>query len=284
MTIGVILPHLQQFGGVRRFLEVGNIFIDRGIDYTVFARKGQSCDWFDFKGPIRDWSNISADRMLIGDGPNLRILPRVRSRIYVFVIAGGRFIPMYQSVYGKYSFILNNRVFQRYFPKAYLVEGGVNIHRFKPNKPRVPSNKVRVLFYGVLREGKDTKYIRHSLQGIPGVEPISLQGLSDENLVKAYHNGDFLVTWETRPGWSNMAAEALACGLTVVTNGINCEPFANRVIKTNDLRKFFSNPHNRMIRKQHSMDDFSWEIVVDKLTHILSRPAQKKHHKHHHAR
>lgn len=273
MRVGAILPHLLQYGGVQRFLEIGNIMVNRRIDYTIFSRKGQHCNWFDYHGPIQNWSKIEADCILVGDPPSFRILRNLRARIYIYVIAGGRFIPIYQTVYGKYPFILNNRIFRRYFPKASLAEGGVNIHRFVPKKKTVTAKKkVRVLYYSSARGIKGTKHIAHSLRGIPGVQLIGLSGLKGKSLTEAYHAGDFFVAWESREGLSNMSMEALASGLTVVTNGVNCEPFRNKVIITRDLRKFFLNPNNRKIRKRSSMGKFSWEIVVDKLLEIFARP------------
>ncbi|MBA7612191.1 hypothetical protein ES703_19427 [subsurface metagenome] len=278
MRVGAILPHLQNFGGVRRFLEIGNVCTQRGIDYTIFSKKDHKCAWFTYTGKIQHWSKIAADYILIGDPPSFKILPRVHGKVYICVIAGGRFLPMYQQAYGKYPFILNNRVFKKYFPKSYLVEGGVNIHRFKPKSPTPVSDKVRVLFYHTSRAIKGSRDIQHALRGIPGVTLVGLRGLSDQALAEAYHTGDFFVSWEHRAGWGNMAAEALASGLTVVTNGVNCEPFADRVIRTNDLRKFFSNPHNRKIRKSSSMADFSWEVVVDKLLKVFVNPVRYHHH------
>lgn len=282
MQIGAILPHLGPFGGVRRFLEIGNVFVKRGISYTIFARRDSKCNWFDYKGEIRDWSKINADYILIGDPPSFRILSRTHGRIYVYVIAGGRYIPMYQSVYGKYPFILNNRVFKRSFPHAHLVEGGVNVHHFKPKKLIPASSNVRVLYYGVKREGKGSSYIAHALHSIPGVIPVALGGLNDEKLLQAYHTGDFFVLWESRAGWGNMAAEALASGLTVVTNGINCEPFRDKVIVVKDLRKFFLDSQNRKIRKLGSMEQFSWERVVDQFMKIFQLPYRPGDHSHKH--
>jgi len=281
MRVGAILPHLEQFGGVRRFLEIGNCFVKRGIDYAIFAQRGTHCSWFDYKGSIRDWSKIHADHILIGDPPSFRILSRVHGKIYVYVIAGGRYTPMYRKVYGRYPFILNNRVFRADFPKAHLVEGGVNVQHFLPKKSTLTTSDVRILFYDVNREGKNIPYIKHSLSGIPGIRLIGLRGLKDNALVKAYHSGDFFVTWESRAGWCNMAAEALSCGLTVVTNGVNCEPFIDKVIKVSDLQKFFSNPENRKIRRPGSMEKFSWERVTDQLLQIFKHYDHREHkHKH----
>jgi len=276
MIIGNVLPHLGAFGGVRRFLELGNIFVNRGIDFTIFSASDLKCEWFDFRGKIRDWSKIKADYVIIGDTPSLRVAPRVQGKVFVYVIVGGDYGKDYKKVYGRYPFIVNNRIFRKQFPKAHLAEGGVNTHFFRPpKKKRKVSSRVRVLYYAAKRKFKGREYIKAALSGIDGIELIGLSGLNNKQLLEAYHSGDFAVTWESRPGWSNLASEAIASGLTVVTNGMNCEPFIDRVIKVSDLREFFSNPENRKIRKPGSMEEFSWEKVADRLLQIF------KHHSHH---
>ena len=271
MKIAAILPHLSKFGGVRRFLEIGNAMIEKGHEYTIFARRDRSCRWFDYRGEIRGWKNIQADRILIGDPPCFEILPYVKGRIYVYVIAAGKYTPMYQEVYGKYPFILNNRKFKKDFPHSSLAEGGVNLHHFKPKSESNTSSDVRVLYIPGRKRQKGGSTIIHALRGIKGVTLVPLGGLGEEALAKAYRSGDFYVSWEGPGGWCNMAAEALASGLTVVTNGANCEPFIKRTIVVRDLRGFFSNPKNRQIRKSCSMKDFSWEAVSDKLLEIFAK-------------
>lgn len=276
MKIGAVLPHLASFGGIRRFLEIGNEFIRRGIPYTVFSAKGTKCSWFDFKGEIKSWSDIKADCILIAHPPNFRVLPKVRkqypkTKIFIYVVAGRGFLKGYKAVYGKYPFIINNRVFLKYFPKAHLIEGGVNIHHFKPTRPVTASDKVKVLYYRSRRRCKGSNYIRRQLTGIDGVELTGLRGLNNRELVRRYQNADFFIGWEAREGWPNTIAEALASGLTVVTNGFNCEPFMDKVIRTKDLRGFFSSPKHRKIRKRCSMAEFSWEIVVNKLLGVFNR-------------
>lgn len=268
MKIGAILPHLGMYGGIRRFMELGNTFTERGINYTIFSNKEQSCTWFDFKGRIRNWSNIESDYLLIGDPPSFGILPKAKGKIFIYVIAGGKFIPIYRRVYGKYPFILNNRVFKKYFPESHFVEGAVNIDRFRPGARRIPADETRVLYYD--RKGKGVTYIRNALRDIEGIRLIGLKGLDDKTIAEAYRNGDFFVSWEKREGWSNTTAEALASGLTVVTNGVNCEPFIEKTIKVNDLREFFLSPTNRKMRKRSSMEEFSWEHSADQLLELMT--------------
>ena len=90
-TIGAVLPCLDKRGGVRHFLEVGNELIKRGYDYTIFTPpESQSQDWFDFKGKIADWRyGIKADILLVGDPQLLPATPKMKGKIFVWVLASG---------------------------------------------------------------------------------------------------------------------------------------------------------------------------------------------------
>ena len=37
MNLGVLLPHTKLYGGVKRFLELGNIFVTKGHRFIVFT-------------------------------------------------------------------------------------------------------------------------------------------------------------------------------------------------------------------------------------------------------
>lgn len=253
MRIGVILPHLGALGGVRRFLELGNVLTRRGIDYTIFNANGRRCRWFKCDFKISDWSNIEADYILIGDPPSFRVLRRVKGKIFIYVLAAGRFTPMYQEVYGRYPFIVINKTSLELFPDAYVTEVGVNTEWFRPKKRRV-------LFYDDPRPCKNASHIKEQLSGLDNIELIGLRNLDNGQIRMAYQTGDYFVAWETRGGGTcNTAAEAIASGLTVVTNGVNTEPYADRVIKVKNLREFFTDP----------MKEFSWEIIADKLLEIF---------------
>ena len=255
MKVGAILPHLGVYGGVRRFLELGNVFTKKGIEYTIFCNKEQECRWFSCNFKIKDWSNIETDYILIGDPPCFRILPKAKGKIFIYVIAGGLYIDMYKAVYGKYPFILINRASIKYFPRSYLVEGGINTKHFTPKKRRV-------LYYNDPRTIKGSGYIESQLKDLKNIELVGLKGLNNEELANAYKTGDYFVAWEAREGGTcNTGAEALASGLTVVTNGVNCEYFLDRVIVVENLRKFFADP----------MGEFSWERAVDKLLKIFQK-------------
>jgi len=252
MHIGAITPHLECYGGIRRFLELGNVFINRGHRFTIFSNKEQNCNWFDYNGIVEPWTKIEADYILIGDSPSLGILPRVKGKVFIYVNAGGYFLDYYKSYYGKYPFIVNNRVFLKYFPKAYLIEGGVNIHRFFPRRRKV-------LFLDGRGARKGSDYIREQLGDLRTIDLIGLRNLTDKEIAEAYRQGDYFVAWENREGWCNTAAEALASGLPVITNGVNCEAFSDKIIKVKNLREFF----------EHPMNKFSWENVANQILGIF---------------
>lgn len=323
MKIGAILPHCQIFGGNRRYMELGSVFIKRGIDFTIYSKKGQICDWFDFKGKIEGWKNIKADYILCGDPPSFGILPQATGKVFIYVQAGGGYIMGskwagggYISLYGKYPFIANHRIFLKDFPKAHLVEGGVNTEFFKPNlavpkldkscptdltwKEQNPisyrlnpalleeidkiikkfkEKKPRVLYYN--RGSKGGDYIKSQLADLDTIELVGFQGLNNNDLLKLYQSADFFVSWESRDGWPNTAVEALSCGLTVVGSGFNCQPFIDNVTIVKSLRQFFMDKDSFTVEKKyHSMEKFSWERVADKLLELFAQKhkEQKKNY------
>jgi len=53
MKIAALLPHLEVFGGVRRYLEIGNELQRRRYRFVLFHPDGGRPDWFDFKGETK---------------------------------------------------------------------------------------------------------------------------------------------------------------------------------------------------------------------------------------
>jgi glycosyltransferase involved in cell wall biosynthesis len=213
-------------------------------------------EWFgDFDGEILDWSSIDSDILLIGDPPSFKILPEVRGNVLVWVIAGGDYIKQYQKVYGKYPFLLNNREFSLYFPRAYIVEGGVNTSLFN-----VKGRKLRVGYYAGRGAVKGEPEIIKKLKRVSTVQLVPIKGHDNYSMPFVYRDLDYFVTNEKRMGWANMVAEALACHCPVVAeSGMNLDPFGDLIIRVDDMTAFF----------EDAMAQFSWERVVDRLQEVL---------------
>lgn len=256
---------MRAFGGVRRFLEVGTCLTQRGHQVIYFVGEVSDLKWYGDKAHprVRNWNEIpyNVDIMLIGD-PTSACAGKLthvakHTQVFFWVIAGGQYLDMYRKIYATESdrlhFVVNNRVFMKHFPKAYLCEGGVNTRLFKI------SRKLRVGYYAGRGRIKGEPIIINALKNVPHVKLVPIQGYTSHELVGIYQSLDYFVAWEGREGWSNTAAEALSCGVPVVSNGCNVEPFSNRVILVDDLREFFLQP----------MSEFSWDETTNKLMRVF---------------
>lgn len=275
MNFGLVVPHLRMFGGVRRFLELHQWLEKAGHRAQIFTGEHSDTRWFDREVVpygLRDLVDIpqaaEVEIWIVGDPPTFRVLNGITKPTYIYVIAGGVYTQQYLKLYNEQrpnvKFLLNNRVFQPSFPNARLCEGGVNTNVFRtwwePNTS--PSRVPRVGYYKGRGRIKGEDLIVKALATAP-VQLIPLEGLTTYQLVNAYRDLSYFVCWEQRPGWANMAAEALACGCTVITNGVNVEPFIDRCIVLQDeraLREFFT---------VSPMEDFSWENTTKRFLQIL---------------
>ena len=61
MNFGVILPHTKLYGGVKRFLELGNALIDLHQHFTVYTPEGKAPDWFHFSGSTKTFASLKED-------------------------------------------------------------------------------------------------------------------------------------------------------------------------------------------------------------------------------
>lgn len=262
MHIGAVIPHLLKFGGVRRFLELGNVFFDMGHKYTLFVehldppRWPRYPDWFgSFRPEIRDWSEVKADVVIIGDPPSLaKIHEKVQGRIFVYVIGGGHYTAQYQEFAKKYPVILNNRCFAPFYPGAPIVEGGVNVKHFKRQ-----NQKIRV-GYQTGRGNKGVEEIEEALQGLDNVQLVKIEGYNNDTLPFVYGSLDYFIVNQKHFGWPNMAIEAMACHVPVVCMDFHSMvPVEGLYIQPENVRAFFENP----------MGEFAWERVATKLLEVF---------------
>src|SRR5215472_4527989 len=98
MRIALFLPHVGVFGGVRRYLELGNEWVAMGHEVTLHHPDGTSPVWLPFAGraaPLAEAAGTSSDLALCGDAvtyPAFRA-HRAARHLYYCVLEGDPGLP-----------------------------------------------------------------------------------------------------------------------------------------------------------------------------------------------
>jgi len=257
MNISVIMPHLKLYGGVRRFLEIGNEMTSREHEYTIYHSDGSTPDWFKYNGklaPISEVYKKEHEILLCGDAPSLDIFAKCKARlkiVYIIFPYSQRYgIGNYKNLKDDYVLIGNSIGWEKKFPPKALLEfsthtvsGGINLNQFKPSSTRA-DKKFRVLVYAKFdRPWKRAGDVVKALEMLKSPPVLMLYDVqewrfsteleienyvnpSQENLSQMYSKADIVVCPEELGGWCNIAAEAMACKTAVVCTSSGTSDFA----------------------------------------------------------
>jgi glycosyltransferase involved in cell wall biosynthesis len=140
MNIAALLPHVEVFGGVRRYIELGNALIRRGHRFVLFTPAGEKPGWLDFKGEVKTFEAIPAEAFEVGICGEYSILPRfeslrARAKFFYFVLEGHkkekdvarRGYPLLGSSEG-----ICRRIERKYQVPCFRAPGGINPEIFHP--------------------------------------------------------------------------------------------------------------------------------------------------------
>ena len=259
MNIAVLLPHVEVFGGVRRYIEVGNALIRRGHRFVLFTPAGKKPDWLEFRGEVKTFEAILAEEFEVGVCSEYSILPqfdrlKARAKFFYFVLEGHK---MEKDVARRHYYYLGNsegicrRIERKYKVRCFRAPGGINPEIFFP-LPRQLGREFRILCYGrIYKKRKGVRQVINAVEKLhqknPHVRLIFFDSLVGEEkrdprpLVRTpvphefyldlpqnrmawlFSQADIFVSAERRAGWANTAAEAMACRLPVV-----CTPSGSR--------------------------------------------------------
>jgi glycosyltransferase involved in cell wall biosynthesis len=262
MRIGAILPHLLVFGGVRRYIELGNAFIARGHEFIIFTPDGTRSDWLPFGGEVRSFAGLPESKLDIAvcGSPELTdVLDMADTREKIFYLQLENVRDEASIIRsGKYLIMVNSSGLRRRVRTRYGIDpiegiGGVNPALFHPVEKR-RRDAFNILCYGRLsRPRKGTRFVIRAARWMykhgydvrlqlfdalnpgesdprigfdPGMPYAYYLDLPQERMAEMYGAADVFVSAEHRAGWSNTAAEASACGLAVVCTRSGTMDFA----------------------------------------------------------
>ncbi len=188
----------------------------------------------------------------------------------------------------------------------YTIAGAVNTEMFKPNlNVKREDNDFRVLFMGRERPWKgletilmaqerckskfpDIKWAYFSTEknnNIPSdIKPFI--NLTQEEMCGLYNSSDCFVSHELLAGWQNTSAEAMACGLPIITTPIGASDFAEQdrtafitdFKKPNDIVRYLATLKNneglcKILGKssRSRIKEFSWENYTYKWIELLNK-------------
>ncbi len=324
MKLGVLLPHTKLYGGVKRFLELGNIFVEKGHDFCVYTPDAKAPDWFPYKGRMATFEQAATDKLDAVWTTTTAFVPKMaamdaRHKIFyhVRVKEDLRDILRYPDVeiFACSSNVYDHDV-RRYHRKPFLAVGGVTManyqaksdYAFDPQRPFV------VMGYGRIAERvKGTKYVVKACERLyrkgfnirlllfdTALSPQWQQKLDAftckcpfdfvqnhpfERNSELFNRADCFVSAENPrySGWNNTVAEAMACGLPVVstcagtkdllTDGVNgilsarwvfCfQRHIARLYRDEELRRRLGTAARQHVKR------FDWNILADRiLNHI----------------
>jgi glycosyltransferase involved in cell wall biosynthesis len=263
MKIAALLPHVEVFGGVRRYIEIGNEIVRRGHSFVLFHPQGTPPAWLPFLGETRPFGALEADSFDVGLTSEYSILPefdrlRARAKFFYFVLEGHK--GERDVARCPYHFLGNSegicrRMERKYGLVCHRAPGGINPAIFHPLDERPPSSTFNILCYGrIYKRRKGIAYVIRAVEGLAKKYPYlkllffdTLVGRdrrdprllirtrvphdfhldpAQDQMADLFAQADLFVSAERRAGWSNTTAEAMACRLPVVCTASGTRDFA----------------------------------------------------------
>lgn len=264
MRIATFLPHVGVFGGVRRFLELGNEWIGMGHEVSLFHPNGETPAWLPYEGRVRPLAEAAGERSDLAVCADVHTYDAFRAHrstrhLYYCVLEGdpglSRAVADPDVRLAANSGALRDHVRRRAGREVLDGIGGIRTSRFRPDPRQRADRPLRVLVNGRRsRPKKGTDLVLRALAPLRGRVPDFevvlfdtvdahnrqdprdgaplpsnarfVLGPSQDDLVALYQSSHLFVAAERKAGWCNTALEALACGCALVCTRSGTRDFA----------------------------------------------------------
>jgi len=249
------LPHSKLYGGVKRFFELGNLFVADGHNFIVFNEKGDIPDWFTFNGRITSISeilNYRLDVLFFTQPDYYPIVNKANAVRKIFYFVKGR--ENLRHIIRDHSieiFTNSTNLFveckKRFGIEPFKAFGGIDTEMYMPLKDKIRDSDEPfvVLAFGRLsKKRKGTRFIIKACERVyrknKNIKLILFDTPTDEKAKRAieefkckvpfeffvnhpydrnpelFHMAHVYVSAEYKTGYSNTSAEAMACGIPVI--------------------------------------------------------------------
>lgn len=264
MRIATFLPHVGVFGGVRRFLELGDEWTAMGHEVVLYHPSGEPPGWLPFRGAVRPLATAASESSDVAFCADPHTYAAFRSHaaaqhVYYCVIEGDPGAGMAIADAGvrlaANSSALRAALARRSGRPVLDGVGGIRTTWFRPAPETRAAAPLRVLVNGRRsRPKKGTDLVLRALAPLIGRVPAFevvlfdtvdahnrqdprdgaplppgaryVLGPTQEELRALYQSSHVFVAAERKAGWCNTALEALACGCAVVCTKSGTRDFA----------------------------------------------------------
>jgi glycosyltransferase involved in cell wall biosynthesis len=261
MRIALFLPHVGVFGGVRRFVELGNVWTDLGHDVTLHHPDGTAPAWLPFRGRVAPLAAADApgDLAFCAEPHTFDAFRAhgASQHVYYCVLEKdsglARAIADPRIRLAANSTPLRRTVARRSGREVWDGIGGLSLDQFRPPQTPRPDGPLRVLVNGRRsRPKKGTDLILRALAGlwgrVPEFETVLFDSIdpndprdprdgaplpqrsryvlnpSQDELVGLYQSAHVFIAAERKAGWCNTALEAMACEVPVIASRVGGIP------------------------------------------------------------
>ena len=263
MIVGVILPHTLLYGGVKRFIEIGNRAVALGQRWIIFTPEGEPPSWVSFLGEVRPLASLGSQRLdalFTTESCYVDDLIRADTGLRIFYhVAQGHSLDKVLASPKKITIFANSTNIYNHDKKRYGIEpfkavGAVDCALFSKGERRGNLDDVTIITYGrfykkvkgthlvvktcerLHRRGFriklilfDTPPARKYRQRINEFScQLPFEFVLDhpvERNYELYKRADIFASAEKIAGWANTCAEAMASGLAVVATGAGTQDF-----------------------------------------------------------